>query len=89
MLTYSREMVALAKEGNMEKLAMEIMRTNSVIDIAQALAERIIQEKETPKSKRIVVTREEMDLIESLFRVRGLAADGQEIKRGRPSKKGN
>ena len=82
MFLYSREAAQLAKDKEVQKLTMEIVKTNNVLDIAQALAERIIDEKNAPN--RIVVSQEEMDLIQSIFRVRGYAADGTEIKRGRP-----
>ena len=82
MFLYSREAAALAKEKEVHKLAQELLKSNNIFDIAQALAERIIDEKNAPN--RIVVSQEEMDLIQSIFRVRGYAADGTEIKRGRP-----
>ena len=84
MLLVSRLATELAKDSEVEKLAMELMKTNSVMDIALSLAARIIAEKETPR--KIVVSQAEMDLINSIFRVRGIAEDGTPIKQGRPKK---
>lgn len=82
MLLVSRLATELAKDSEVEKLAMELMKTNSVMDIALSLAARMIDERETPK--KIVVSQAEMDLIQSIFRVRGISDDGTPIKQGRP-----
>ena len=84
MLLVSREATQIGKDGNVTKLAMELIKTNSAIDIAEALAERMIAERDTPK--KIVVSREEMDLINSIFRVRGVTEDGTAEYRGRKRK---
>ena len=83
MFLYSRDAAAFAKDSKVEQLTMEIVRTNNVIDIAKALAERIINEKSAPN--RIVVTPEEMELIQSIFRIKGYDADGNPMKKGRPA----
>ena len=84
MFLYSREAVQMAKDNDVDKLTMELLRSNNSIDIAKALAERIINERNSPN--KIVVSQEEMDLIQSLFRVRGYAEDGTPINRGRKPK---
>jgi hypothetical protein len=82
MLLVSRTATELAKDSEIEKLAMELMKTNSVMDIALSLAARMIDERETPK--KIVVSQAEMDLINSIFRVRGINEDGTPVRQGRP-----
>lgn len=84
MFLYSREAVQMAKDNDVNKLTMELIKTNNAFDIAQALAERIINERNQPN--KIVVSQEEMDLIQGLFRVRGFAEDGTKINRGRKPK---
>lgn len=84
MFLFSRDASAYAKEQEVDKLAMELLKTNNMMDLAAALAERIIAEKETPK--KIVVSQAEMDLINSIFRVRGINEDGTPVRQGRPRK---
>ena len=87
MLLVSREATQFGKDGNLDKLTMELIKTNSVIDIAEALAERLIAERDMPK--KIVVSKEEMDLLTSIFRVRGVMEDGTAEYRGRKRKDSN
>lgn len=82
MFLFSREASTYAKEQEVDKLAMELLKTNNMMDIAAALAERIIAEKEAPR--KIVVSQAEMDLIQSIFRVRGYDENGEVIRQGRP-----
>lgn len=84
MFLFSREASTYAKDSEVDKLAMELLKTNNMMDLAAALAERIIAEKETPR--KIVVSQAEMDLIQSIFRVRGISDDGTPVKQGRPRK---
>lgn len=83
MLIYSRDLVALAKEEdpNVQKMAMELINTNNVIDIATKLAEMIISERER---KPIVISQEDMDYLLSIFRVKGYDANGNPTRKGRP-----
>ena len=82
MFLFSREASTYAKEQEVDKLAMELLKTNNMMDLAAALAERIIAEKEAPR--KIVVSQAEMDLIQSIFRVRGYDENGEVIRQGRP-----
>lgn len=84
MFLFSREASTYAKEQEVDKLAMELLKTNNMMDLAAALAERIIAEKEAPR--KIVVSQAEMDLIQSIFRVRGINEDGTPVRQGRPRK---
>ena len=69
-----------------QELADFIIRNNSIFDIAQELAEKIIKEKSVTSPSKIVVTEDEYRSIISLFRVKGYNDDGTLSKRGRPKK---
>ena len=69
-----------------QELADFIIRNNSIFDIAQSLAEKIIKEKSVTSPSKIVVTEDEYRSIISLFRVKGYNDDGTLSKRGRPKK---
>ena len=84
MFIFSKEIVSLSKTSDIDTLAMELMKSYNVIDIAKALAEKIIAENDAPK--KIVVSQEELNTIMSIFRVRGIAEDGTPIKSGRKRK---
>lgn len=80
MFIYSKNAISMAKNSDVDNLAKEIMMSNNVYDIALQLAERIINDR---PQKRVVVSQEDMETIQSIFRVRGIDVDGNPIKRGR------
>jgi len=69
---------------SIQELADYLVRNNTIYDLAMALSEYIIKDKERPSSSKIVVTEEEYKTITSLFRVKGFTASGEKDMRGRP-----
>lgn len=73
--------VAAVRCGQMKKQDLvNILLKNSVIDMAEALADYILADEQ---QKPVTVSQEDYDKIMSLFRVRGVRADGTIEKRGR------
>ena len=69
-----------------QHLADYLIRNNQIFDIATELAERLIKEKSSTPTSKIVVTEDEYRMLISLFRVKGYNDDGTLSKRGRPKK---
>lgn len=69
-----------------QELADYLIRNNQIFDIALELSERIIKEKSSTPTSKIVVTEDEYRMLISLFRVKGYNEDGTISKRGRPKK---
>lgn len=74
------------RNEQIQALADQLARTKTVFDLATELATYMIKEKERPNVK-IAVTQEEFDQITSIFRVKGIRADGAAENRGRPRRK--
>lgn len=82
MLLVDKALVSAVKTGQMERreLVQDLLRQNNVIELAEKLADYVIAYDEP---KPIVVSQEEYDRIVSLFKIRGLRADGTKENRGR------
>ena len=82
MLLVDKALVSAVKTGQMERreLVQDLLRNNNVIELAEKLADYVIAYDEP---KPIVVSQEEYDRIVSLFKIRGLRADGTKENRGR------
>ena len=87
MLLVAKEYQKAMKDGTQDvtELAEYLMKSQSVYELAMSLAELMIDvESSTPR--KIVVTKEEMNAITSLFRIRGYDEDGKPITTGRKRK---
>ena len=77
-----------ARNAQIQALADQLARTKTVFDLATELATYIIKDREKKDNIKIAVTDEEFtaiqSAIQSLFRVKGIRANGQEERRGRP-----
>lgn len=77
-----------ARNAQIQALADQLVRTKTVFDLATELATYIIKDREKKDNIKIAVTDEEFtaiqSAIQSLFRVKGIRANGQEERRGRP-----
>ena len=82
MLLIDKSLASAVKTGQMSKQEMinEILRQNSVYEIASQLVDYLLEYGE---QRPIVVDQAEYDRIVSLFKIRGLRADGSPEKRGR------
>ena len=82
MLLVDKALVSAVKTGQMERreLVQDLLRQNNVMELAEKLADYVIAYDEP---KPIVVSQEEYDRIVSLFKIRGLRADGTKENRGR------
>lgn len=69
-----------------QELAQELLKNKTVLDLATELATYIIKEREKKPEVKIAVTEDELNALISMFRVKGIRADGQEERRGRPRK---
>lgn len=78
------------RNGQIQALAQELLKNKNVYDLAQELAEYMIRERERKDISKIAVTQDEFEQINnaiaSLFRVRGVRADGEVERRGRKRK---
>ena len=76
------------RNAQIQELASKLIRENTVYDLATELATYIIKDREKKDNIKIAVTDEEFtaiqSAIQSLFRVKGIRANGQEERRGRP-----
>lgn len=68
-----------------QALAESLLRTDSPYTIAFRCAEYMLKEKDK-KPTVITISEQEWEVLQSLFRVRGTRANGQEERRGRPKK---
>lgn len=66
-------------------LADKLVREKTIYDLATLCAEYMLKEKDK-KPTVITISEEEWEVIQSLFRIRGTRANGQEERRGRPKK---
>ena len=76
-----------ARNAQIQALADQLARTKTVFDLATELAAYIIKEKEKKPDVKISVTESELNALISMFKVKGIRADGQEERRGRPRRK--
>lgn len=83
MFQFSRAAQEALKEEKLSDLTMEILRSNSSFDIAEKLAQLLM---ENSKVNPIVITQEDMVVLNKIFRVKGFDTDGKRIGRGRPKK---
>lgn len=80
----ANEMIA-KRNAEINTLANQFMREMTVYDMALLLAEHTIRDRERPKNK-IVVTEEEMAVIQNLFKIKGQRENGEKETRGRKPK---
>lgn len=80
MFQFTRTAQEAIKEDKLQDLTQEILKSNTPWDIAERLAQMIMDSKSTLP---IVVSIEEMQRIMNLFRVRGFDQHGNKIARGR------
>ena len=87
MLLVAKEYQKAMKDGTQDvtELAEYLMKTQSVYELAMSLAELMI-DVESSAPRKIVVPKEEMNAITSLFRIRGYDEDGNRITKGRKRK---
>ena len=87
MLLVAKEYQKAMKDGTQDvtELAEYLMKSQSVYELAMSLAELMI-DVESSAPRKIVVTKEEMNAITSLFRIRGYDEDGNRITKGRKRK---
>lgn len=87
MLLVAKEFTKSLKDGtqDVEELANYLMKNNSAWELAYSLADLMVQ-VESSAPRKIVVTKEEMNAITSLFRIRGYDEDGNRITKGRKRK---
>lgn len=82
MFLLEKATVSAVRTGQMDKreLVNELLRQNNVMELAERLADYVIQYEEP---RPIVVSQDEYDRIVSLFKIRGLRADGTIETRGK------
>ena len=80
MFQFSRTAQEALREQKLQDLTLEILKTNSSFDIAEKLSQMLL---DSTSSTPIVVSKEEMERIINLFRVRGYSQTGERIARGR------
>ena len=85
MFMLDKPLVSAVKSGQIERkeLVADLLRQNNVIELAEKLADYIITYDEVAP---IVISQDEFDRIVSLFRIRGLRADGTFENRGKKVK---
>lgn len=84
-MTIDKALVSAVRTGqaSREELVRELLRTNSVINLAEALTDYIVYYEDV---KPIVVDKSEYDRIVSLFKIRGVRQDGSPENRGKGRK---
>lgn len=82
MFLLEKATVSAVRTGQMDKreLVNELLRNNTVMELAEKLAEYIVTYDEP---RPIVVSQEEYDRIVALFKIRGLRPDGTVENRGK------
>lgn len=85
MVTLNRKQKAAfaAGEINVKDLAQDFLATYPITEIAESLAEMMVAPT-VYEEKPVVLSDEDYQRVMKLFRVRGVAADGSQIRRGRP-----
>ena len=85
MIQIDKALVSAVKSGQINKreLVNELLHHNNIIELADRLAEYIINDEEIAP---IVVSQSEFERIASLFRIRGTRADGTTENRGKKIK---
>lgn len=83
MFQFSRTAQEALREQKLQDLTLEILKTNSSFDIAEKLSQMLL---DSTSSTPIVVSKEEMERIIRLFRVKGYDSSGNKIYRGRPKR---
>lgn len=83
MFLLDKALASAVKTGQVTKreLVNDLLRNNNIMELAEKLADYVIAEEEPPRP--ITVSQEEFDRITSLFRIRGLRADGTYENRGK------
>ena len=78
-----KAIISAVRTGQMTKkeLVNELLRSNNVMELAEALADYVINEEEP--TRPIPISREDYERIISLFRIRGLRSDGTFENRGK------
>lgn len=82
MFLLDKALASAVRSGQMDRreLVNDLLRNNNVMELAERLADYVIAYEEP---KPIVVSQEEYDRIVSLFKIRGLRADGSVETRGK------
>jgi hypothetical protein len=82
MFLLDKALASAVRSGQMDRreLVNDLLRNNNVMELAERLADYVIAYEEP---KPIVVSQEEYDRIVSLFKIRGLRADGSIETRGK------
>lgn len=82
MFLLDKALASAVRTGQMDRreLVNDLLRQNNVMELAERLADYVIAYEEP---KPIVVSQEEYDRIVSLFKIRGLRADGSIETRGK------
>lgn len=82
MFILDKALVSAVKTGQVTKreLVNDLLRNNNVMELVERLAEYVINEED---ARPITVSQEEYERITSLFRIRGLRADGTFENRGK------
>lgn len=83
MFILEKAIISAVRTGQAQKreLVNELLRTNTVLELAEKLADYLVEYDEDKKP--ITVSQEEFERITSLFRIRGLRADGTFENRGK------
>lgn len=78
-----KALISAVRTGQRTKreLVNDLLRNNNVMELAEALADYVINEEEP--TRPITVSQEEYDRIVNLFRIRGLRTDGTYENRGK------
>ena len=86
MVTLNRKQKAdfAAGEINVKDLAQDFLATYPIVEIAESLAEMMVAPTVYTEQKPIVLADEDYQRVIKMFRPRGVAADGSQIRRGRP-----
>lgn len=82
MFILDKALVSAVKTGQVTKreLVNDLLRNNNIMELAEKLADYVLAEED---SKPITVSQDEYERITSLFRIRGLRADGTFENRGK------
>lgn len=90
MLDIPRALLSRVKAGeSREELEQYLMNNYPIPQIIKAFAELIVVSDDATNKQQILVTQEELDAINALFRVRGVRMVDGEVRRetrGRPRK---
>ena len=85
MITLNRKQKAAFASGeiNVKDLAQDFLATYPIVEIAESLAEMMVAPT-VYEEKPVVLSDEDYQRVTKMFRPRGVAADGSQIRRGRP-----